>query len=124
MICSKALNRRRLTGRCGGRSPRHPRHPHLGNRKRDKLDLNADADFAGANEMDGSRTFNAAIELTARDTDTNGTANHSLTRDAAPVRERVERPLSRASLSRWAGTESALAELLRACGVLQILIPQ
>jgi RHS repeat-associated protein len=54
----------------------------LGNWKRYKLDLNHDGDWSDSNEMDDSRTFNVANELTARDTDTSGSANYSPAYDA------------------------------------------
>jgi YD repeat-containing protein len=54
-----------------------------GNWTNEKLDLNGDGDWADANEHNDTRTHNAVNELTARDTDTNGTNNYSLTYDAA-----------------------------------------
>ena len=56
---------------------------HTGNWDREKLDLNGDGDFVDANELDDTRTHNAVNELTARDTDSNGSANYSPTYDAA-----------------------------------------
>lgn len=54
----------------------------LGNWVRYKLDLNYDAAYGGTNEMDDSRTFNTANELTARDTDSNSVTNYSPAYDA------------------------------------------
>jgi RHS repeat-associated protein len=47
----------------------------------DKRDLNGDGDFVDTNEVNDDRTFNAVNELTARDTDDNGTDNYTLTYD-------------------------------------------
>ena len=54
-----------------------------GNWANEKLDLNGDGDQSDASEHNDTRTHNAVNELTARDTDTNGTNNYSLTYDAA-----------------------------------------
>jgi RHS repeat-associated protein len=54
----------------------------LGNWLRYKLDLNHDGDWADTDEMDDSRTFNVANELTARDTDSNSSNNYSPAYDA------------------------------------------
>jgi RHS repeat-associated protein len=54
----------------------------LGNWKRYKLDLNHDGDWSDSNEMDDSRTFNVANELTARDTDSNSSNNYTPAYDA------------------------------------------
>jgi RHS repeat-associated protein len=47
-----------------------------------KLDINGDNDFVDANELNDDRTHNVVNELTARDTDDNGTDNYTLTYDA------------------------------------------
>ena len=54
----------------------------LGNWTRYKRDLNADGDWADADELDDTRTHNLANELTGRDTDTSGVDNYALTYDA------------------------------------------
>lgn len=54
----------------------------LGNWIRYKLDLNHDGAYAAANEMDDTRAFNVANELTARDTDSNSSPNYSPAYDA------------------------------------------
>ncbi|MBN8646283.1 MAG: hypothetical protein J0L61_13705, partial [Planctomycetes bacterium] len=54
----------------------------LRNWTRYKRDLNADGDWADSDEMDDSRTHNAANELTGRDTDTSGVDNYALMYDA------------------------------------------
>ncbi len=48
-----------------------------------KLDLNGDTDFTDTDELNDDQTFNVVNELTARDTDDNGTDNYTLTYDAA-----------------------------------------
>jgi len=53
-----------------------------GNWYREKLNLNGDADFTDPNEHDDTRSHNAVNELTARDTDTSGSDNYTLTYDA------------------------------------------
>ncbi len=54
----------------------------VGNWDHVRLDLNGDNDFADAGgEYDDDRTHNAVNELTARDTDDNGTDNFTLTYD-------------------------------------------
>ncbi len=54
----------------------------VGNWDQVRLDLNGDNDFVDAGgEYDDDRTHNAANELTARDTDDNGTDNFTLTHD-------------------------------------------
>ncbi|KAA3635353.1 MAG: hypothetical protein DWP92_11195 [Armatimonadetes bacterium] len=47
-----------------------------------KLDLNGDGDFVDTDESNDDRTHNKANELTARDTDDNGTDDFTLTFDA------------------------------------------
>jgi len=47
-----------------------------------QLDLNGDNDFIDTDELDDDRTHNNVNELTARDTDDNGTDNYTLTYDA------------------------------------------
>jgi RHS repeat-associated protein len=54
-----------------------------GNWELDKVDLNGDGDFVDANELNDDRTHNEVNELTARDTDDNGSNNYTLTYDAA-----------------------------------------
>ncbi len=54
-----------------------------GNWELDKLDLNGDGDFVDANELNDDRTHNAVNELTARDTDDNGSDNFTLAYDEA-----------------------------------------
>jgi YD repeat-containing protein len=54
-----------------------------GNWEIDKVDLNGDGDFVDASELNDDRTHNAVNELTARDTDDNGTDNYSFTYDEA-----------------------------------------
>lgn len=54
-----------------------------GNWELDKVDLNGDGDFVDASELNDDRTHNMVNELTARDTDDNGTDNYTLTYDAA-----------------------------------------
>jgi YD repeat-containing protein len=56
---------------------------HTGNWDRAKLNLNGDADFTDSGELDDTRTHNAVNELTARDTDTNGSPNYSPSYDLA-----------------------------------------
>ncbi len=56
---------------------------HTGNWNRDKVDLNGDGDFVDTDEVNDTRSHNDVNELTARDTDTNGTANYTLAFDAA-----------------------------------------
>ena len=56
---------------------------HTGNWDRAKLNLNGDADFTDAGELDDTRTHNAVNELTARDTDSNSSNNYTLTYDDA-----------------------------------------
>ncbi|MFM9994163.1 MAG: tyrosine-type recombinase/integrase [Phycisphaerales bacterium] len=53
-----------------------------GNWERYRLNLNGDADFTDAGELDEDRTHNVANELTGRDTDDNGSDNYTLTYDA------------------------------------------
>ncbi len=48
-----------------------------------KLDLNGDTDFTDTDELNDDQSFNVVNELTARDTDDNGTDNYTLTYDAA-----------------------------------------
>jgi len=54
-----------------------------GNWEQYKLDLNGDTDFTDTNELDDDQTFNVVNELTARDTDDNGTDNYTPVYDAA-----------------------------------------
>jgi RHS repeat-associated protein len=54
-----------------------------GNWNRDKVDLNGDADYLDAGELDDTRTHNAVNELLTRDTNTSSPAEFSLTYDAA-----------------------------------------
>jgi RHS repeat-associated protein len=54
-----------------------------GNWELDKVDLNGDGDFVDANELNDDRTHNAVNELTARDTDDNGSDNFSFAYDEA-----------------------------------------
>jgi hypothetical protein len=54
-----------------------------GNWELDKVDLNGDGDFVDPNELNDDRTHNDVNELTARDTDDNGTNNYTLAYDAA-----------------------------------------
>ncbi|MFN0007039.1 MAG: RHS repeat-associated core domain-containing protein [Planctomycetota bacterium] len=56
---------------------------HTGNWELDKVDLNGDGDFVDAGELNDDRTHNTVNELTARDTDDNGSDNYTLTYDAA-----------------------------------------
>src|SRR5262249_40194337 len=56
---------------------------HTGNWNRCKLDLDGNDNWSGTNEYDDTRAHNAANELTARDTDSNGTSNYSLSYDPA-----------------------------------------
>ena len=48
-----------------------------------KLDLNGDGDYVDTDEHNDDRTYNAVNELTGRDTDDNGTDDHTLNFDAA-----------------------------------------
>ncbi len=52
-----------------------------GNWELHQLDLNGDADFVDTNELDDDQTFNVVNELTARDTDDNGSDNFTLLYD-------------------------------------------
>ena len=54
-----------------------------GNWEFDKLDLNGDGDYVDTDEHNDDRTYNAVNELTGRDTDDNGTDDHTLSFDAA-----------------------------------------
>ncbi len=54
-----------------------------GNWELDKVDLNGDGDFVDANELNDDRTHNAVNELTARDTDDNGSDNYTFAYDEA-----------------------------------------
>jgi len=51
----------------------------VGNWDVGQLDLNGDGDFIDASEYDDHRTHDKANELTARDTDNNGTNDYTLT---------------------------------------------
>src|SRR5690606_36872590 len=53
-----------------------------GNWDLNQLDLNGDGMFTGTGELSDRRTHNVVNEITARDTDDNGTNNFSLTYDA------------------------------------------
>jgi RHS repeat-associated protein len=53
----------------------------VGNWDRDKLDLDGDGNFTGTGEHDDDRTHNDVNELTARDTDDDGTDDHTLAHD-------------------------------------------
>ncbi|RNC81662.1 MAG: hypothetical protein ED559_07700 [Phycisphaera sp.] len=53
-----------------------------GNWELHKLDLNGDTDFTDPGELFDDQTFNQANELTARDTDDDGTDDYTLTYDA------------------------------------------
>ena len=55
----------------------------VGNWVRSKLDLNGDNDFVDSSELDEERWHNVVNELTRRDTDNDGTDDHTLTYDAA-----------------------------------------
>ncbi len=55
----------------------------VGNWEIDKVDLKGDGDFVDASELNDDRTHNVVNELTARDTDDNGTDNFTFTYDAA-----------------------------------------
>jgi RHS repeat-associated protein len=54
-----------------------------GNWELDQVDLDGDDNFNEAGELNDDRTHNAVNELTARDTDDNGTDNYTLAFDAA-----------------------------------------
>jgi RHS repeat-associated protein len=54
---------------------------HTGNWARSKLDIDGDDNWNETDEYDDTRTHNKVNELTARDTDTNGTNNYSLSYD-------------------------------------------
>jgi YD repeat-containing protein len=56
---------------------------HTGNWVRSKLDLDGDDNWNETDEYDDTRTHNAVNELTARDTDSNGSSNFTLSYDAA-----------------------------------------
>ena len=56
---------------------------HTGNWDVEKLDLNGNLNFNEAGELNDTRTHNEVNELTARDTDTNGSPNYSPSYDAA-----------------------------------------
>ena len=56
---------------------------HTGNWDIAKLDLNGDGDWLDANEHEDDRTHNKANELTARDTDDDGTDDYLLAYDEA-----------------------------------------
>lgn len=56
---------------------------HAGNWDVEQLDLNGDSDFVDTDEHDDDRTYNKVNELTARDTDDNGTDDFTLTYDVA-----------------------------------------
>lgn len=76
-------------GTWGGSSITSPLHDEqwtlsqTGNWEVYKLDLNGDTDFVDTDELNDDQTFNDVNELTARDTDDNGTDNYTLTYDAA-----------------------------------------
>ncbi len=53
-----------------------------GNWSVNKLDIDGDGLFTGGGELNDTGTFNVANELTARDTDTNGSPNYTLSYDA------------------------------------------
>ncbi len=53
-----------------------------GNWARNKLDLDGDSTFTGGGELDDTGTFNTVNELTARDIDTSGGNDYTLTYDA------------------------------------------
>lgn len=53
-----------------------------GNWARNKLDLDGDGTFTGGGELDDTGTFNTVNELTARDIDTSGGIDYTLTYDA------------------------------------------
>ncbi|MBK8172782.1 MAG: hypothetical protein IPK60_20930, partial [Sandaracinaceae bacterium] len=52
-----------------------------GNWKRDRVDLNGDADYTDGDELDDTRAHNAANELLSRDIDTNASADHTFDYD-------------------------------------------
>jgi hypothetical protein len=54
---------------------------HTGNWDYDKVDLNGDGDFVDSGEVNDHRTHDKVNQLTARDTDNNGTNNVTLTYD-------------------------------------------
>ena len=55
----------------------------VGNWDVNKLDLNGDGDWGDTDELNDDRTHNDVNELTARDTDDNGTDDYTLSYDAA-----------------------------------------
>jgi YD repeat-containing protein len=55
---------------------------HIGNWDVDKVDLNGDADFIDADEVNHDRTHSGVNELTARDIDEHSTDDYTLTYDA------------------------------------------
>ena len=60
-----------------------PTLSQTGNWDVSKLDLNGDGAWGATNEYNDTRTHNVVNEIERRDTDTNGTANYTLTHDAA-----------------------------------------
>jgi RHS repeat-associated protein len=56
---------------------------HTGNWARSKIDLDGDDNWNETDEYDDTRTHNKVNELTARDTDTSGSNNYTLSYDAA-----------------------------------------
>ncbi|MCC7014855.1 MAG: hypothetical protein IT454_19995 [Planctomycetes bacterium] len=54
-----------------------------GNWNTDKVDLNGDADYADAGELNDTRAHNAVNELTSRDTNSTSPAEYNFTYDAA-----------------------------------------
>jgi len=73
------------SGTIGSRTRRQewPTLSQTGNWNLSKLDLNRDGAWAATNEYNDTRTHNVVNEILTRDTDTNGTANYTLTHDAA-----------------------------------------
>jgi YD repeat-containing protein len=55
---------------------------HTGNWDVEKLDLDGDLNFNETGELNDTRTHNTVNELTARDTDSNSSNNHTLSYDA------------------------------------------
>src|SRR6185295_11741981 len=55
---------------------------HTGNWDYDKVDLNGDGDFVDSGELNDHRTHDVVNQLSARDTDNNGSNNYTQTHDS------------------------------------------
>ena len=79
-----------FSGGAGGRISNRTRQENwvldqVGNWDLNQLDLDGDLNFNEAGELNDDRTHNVVNEITARDTDDNGTNNFSLTYDAVGI---------------------------------------